>query len=125
MADQPERPFEIPEAMRDSARQSVEEAQRAFDRFISATQEAVGRLDQRSETAQTGLQGINRKVLELSEENVKAAFDHAQRLLRARTLDEVVKLQAEFTRRQMAMLGEQTRVLSDATQKVGDDIGKD
>jgi phasin len=125
MAEEPERPFEIPEAMRETARRSVEDAQAAFDRFISATQEAVGRLDARSETAQTGLQEISRKMLELSEENVKAAFDHAQRLLRARTLDDVVKLQSEFTRRQMAMLGEQTRVLSDATQKVGDDIGKE
>ena len=38
-------PFEIPAQMRDAADKSVEQARRAFDQFIDATQKAVAKVE--------------------------------------------------------------------------------
>ncbi len=115
-ADKP-KPFEIPEPVREFTQKSVEQARQAFDDYIAATQSAVAKLETSSADAQSGALELNRKILELAEENVASAFAHAQRLVKARDLQEVVKLQSDFLKAQMSSLGEQARVISDATAK--------
>ncbi|MCW1843884.1 phasin family protein [Prosthecomicrobium hirschii] len=114
MAQDKQKPFEVPEQLRSLTQDSVDQARKAFDDYVAATRAAVSKLEATSSDAQTGALDLNRKILELAEENVSSAFTHAQRLVGARDLQEIMTLQSEFLKRQMANLGEQARVLSDA-----------
>jgi len=106
-------PFEIPEQMRDAADKSVDQARKAFDDFIDATQKAVAKAEDSAKTLREGAAEVNRQALALAEENVAASFDLAHRLVRARTVEEVALIQQEFVQRQMQNLAEQGKNLGE------------
>jgi phasin len=106
-------PFDIPEQMRNAADKSVEQARKAFDDFIDATQKAVAKAENSAETLRAGTADVNRQALALAEENVAASFDLAHRLVRARTVEEVALIQQEFVQRQMQNLAEQGKNLGE------------
>ena len=55
---------------------------------------------------------LQRQTLAYIEENVSASFDLAQRLVQARTPEEIIALQQEYIRRQMMALTEQGQALA-------------
>lgn len=117
MAGEKTNHFEIPEQMREFTEKSVDQARKAFDDFMAATQKAVDEMDTSTNDMTAGAHEVNRKILELTEENMTAAFAHAQRLIKAKDLQEVLVLQSDFLKSQMASLGEQARVIGDVTAK--------
>jgi phasin len=106
-------PFQIPEQMRDVADRSVAEAKKAVEQFLDATQKAVANAEGSVRSLQEGAADINRQTMAFVEENMAASFDLAQRLVRARTVEEVASIQQEFMGRQMAKLAEQGKQLGD------------
>ncbi len=104
-------PFEIPDQMRDVADKSVEQARRAFDQFIDATQKAVAKAEGSASSIREGAADVNRQALAFVEENIAASFDLAQKLVRAHTVEEVTAVQQEFLRRRMEALAEQGKAL--------------
>lgn len=101
--------FEIPEQMRAAADKSVEQARKAFEQFIDATQKAVAAAEGQARSVGEGAADLSRQSLAYAEENVAAAFELASRLVQARTLEEMAALQQEFVQRQMAAVAEQSR----------------
>lgn len=112
-------PFDIPEQMREAADKSVEQARKAFDDFIDATQKAVANAENSAKSLREGAADVNRQALALAEENVAASFDLAHRLVRARTVEEVVLIQQEFVQRQMRNLAEQGKNLGEMIGRAG------
>ena len=106
-------PFQIPEQMRDVADRSVEEAKKAVEQLLDATQKAVANAEGSVRSLQEGAADINRQAMAFVEENMAASFDLAQRLVRARTVEEVASIQQEFMGRQMAKFAEQGKQLGD------------
>ena len=104
-------PFDIPEQMRDAADKSVDQARRAFDQFIDATQKAVAKAEGSVKSMREGAAEVNRQALAFVEENVAASFELAQKLVRARTVEEVAAVQQEFLRRQMEAAAEQGKAI--------------
>ena len=51
-----------------------------------------------------------------AETNIRAAFDHAQKLVRAKDMTEVMSLQSEFLRAQMANMQEQAKEIGSSFQ---------
>jgi len=109
--------FEIPPEMRAFAEKSVEQAKQAFDGFISAAHNAVSAFEGHAETARKGAKHVTEKAMNFAEQNVAASFEFAQKLLRAKDVQEVLKLQAEFVRTQMQVLAEQARELGESASK--------
>jgi phasin len=103
----------IPPEMRAFAEQSVQQAQKAFDDLMSATQRAVSTFEGHATTAQTSAREIQRKVVTFSERNVQASLEFAQRLLQARDPEDVLKLHADYVKSQMQALSEQARELAE------------
>jgi len=95
--------FEIPHDMRAFAEKSVEQAKQAFDGFISATHQAVSAFEGQAETARQG-----------AERNVASSFEFAQKLVRAKDIQELMRLQTDFIRNQMQILTEQARELGES-----------
>jgi phasin len=113
--------FEIPAEMRSFAEKSVEQAKQAFDGFITAAQQAVTTLEGQAETARKGAKHMTEKAMNFAEQNVATSFDFAQKLVRAKDVQEVMRLQAEYIRTQMQVMAEQARELGETAGKTASD----
>jgi phasin len=109
--------FEIPEEMRAFAEHSVEQAKAAFDKFISAAHDTVNTLEGRAKSAQANAKDVREKAMAYAEENVGNAFAFAQKAVRAKDVNDLMKLQADYIRTQMLVLSEQAKELGEAATK--------
>ena len=71
-----------------------------------------------AETARKGARDIGQKAMSFAEQNITNAFEFAQKLVRARDADEIMKLQADYIKEQMQALSEQAKELGESTSKV-------
>ena len=101
--------YEVPAEMRDFAEKSVDQARKAFDSFISAARRTADTVQSSAESARTNAQDVSARGFEFAEQNVTAAFDLAQKLVRSRDLQEAMQHQAEFVRSQFAAMQNQAR----------------
>lgn len=108
--------FEIPDDMRDFAEKSVEQARKAFDGFIGAAQRTMESWEG-STPMRFGSNDLTRKTLSYAEQNMHAALDHAQRLVRTKDVQEAMKLQADFIQSQFVALQEQAKEMGTTMQK--------
>jgi len=116
--------FEIPPEMRAFAEKSVEQARQAFDGFITAAHRAVGAFEGQAESAHQGSKDVTEKAMTFAEHNIAASFDFAQKLVQAKNVEEVLKLQAGYIKAQMQVLAEQAKELAESTTKVAGDAAK-
>ena len=118
-------PFDIPAEMRDLADKSVGQARKAFNDFIHATEDVLAKAEGPVKTPASESTGdLGREALAFLEENVAASFDLAQRLVKARTVEEVAALQQEFFQRQAAAATEQGKTLGEMAGLVARDTAK-
>jgi phasin len=110
-------PFEIPNEMRAVAERSVEQAKLAFNNYMQAAQEAVSTFEERVKASQVGAQGISKKAMIYAERNVLSAFEFAQKLVQAKDIQELVRMQTEFVQSQMQVLSEQVKDLGETATK--------
>ncbi|MGD9922898.1 MAG: phasin [Pseudorhodoplanes sp.] len=115
------KPFEVPADMRKFAEQSVEQARQAFDRFIAAAHEAVAEFEGRAQVARTGAMDVGGRAMSFAERNMASSFDFAQKLVKAKDVEEVIRLQTEYVKAQVQTLNEQTKELADAAAKIAKD----
>ena len=114
---QPQNPsYEIPAEMRDFAEKSVEQARKAVDSFLSAAYKTFETFEGSADAMQASAKDATRRTLGYAEQNLTAAFDLAQRLVRARDVQEAVQLQTEFVRSQFAAMQAQMKEFSDMAQ---------
>lgn len=116
MANSPTPSYEIPAEMRDFAEKSVEQARKAVDSFLGAARRTVDTLESSANTAQASAKDMTRRTLSYAEQNLSAAFDHAQRLVRAKDIQEAVQLQSDFARSQFAALQNQVKEIGSVAQ---------
>lgn len=109
--------YEIPVELRDFAQKSVDQARKAFDGFLGAAQKAVTTFENQSTPVPFGSQEMARRTLSYAENNIAAAFDLAEKLVRAKDLNEVTQYQSEYLKNQFAALQEQARDFGAAIQK--------
>ncbi|MCZ7658819.1 MAG: phasin [Xanthobacteraceae bacterium] len=116
--------FEIPTQMRQFAEQSVEQAKKAVDGFLSAAHKTVSMFEDQAAVAQSGAKSMTDKAMGFAEQNIATSFDFAQRLVRAKDPQEVMQLQAEFIKAQIQRLTEQARELGETAGKAGADAAR-
>jgi len=113
--------FEIPPEMRALAEKSVEQARQAFDSFISAAHRAVSAFEGQAETARRGAKDVTENAMTFAQHNIASSFELAEQLVRARDVEEVLKLQADYIKRQMQLFSEQARELGERTSATAKD----
>ena len=62
------------------------------------------------------IKDLNAKVMTIAQTNAKAAFDHAEALVKAADPQEALALQTEYLKAQMAALQEQAKELGEAAK---------
>jgi len=109
-------PFEVPNELRDFAERSVEQARKAFEGFLTVAQRTSGVLGEAAK-ASPGASMVSAQVLAYAQRNVNAAFDLAEKLVKAKDPQEALALQSEYLKAQLAALQEQTTELASVVQK--------
>jgi phasin len=113
--------FQIPPEMRVMAEKSVEQAKQAIEGFISAAHKTVSVIEGQAETARKGAKDVSAKAMEFAERNITSSFDFAQKIVRAKDMQEMLELQASYIKTQMQALGEQAKELGQSAGKMGTD----
>ena len=108
--------YEIPTEMRDIAEKSVDQARKAFETFVSAAQKAADQADDTAATVKSNAKTLGTKAMSFAEQNVRTAFDLAQKLVRAKDLQEVLSLQSEYAKTQMTAIQDQAKELGSIVQ---------
>ncbi|WP_134494147.1 phasin [Microvirga pakistanensis] len=116
MATNPNQNYEIPAEMRDFAEKSVEQARKAIDGFMSAAQKTVDTFEGSANTVQASAKDATRKTFTYAEQNLAAAFDLAQRMVRAKDMQEAMQIQAEFVRNQFEAMQTQMKEFGSLAQ---------
>ena len=100
--DQATRPmnFQVPEEMRTMAERSVTQARQALESYLQAARRTSESMEQTSDKVQAGTKDMAQKTLSAVEQNLRASLDYAQRLVRAKDLQEITQIQSEFARTQ-------------------------
>ena len=116
MSDDARDRFEIPKEMRSMAEAGLEQARKTFEKFAASAQAAAGTIEERNATVAAGARDVSSRAIAYAEQNVQASLNHAQSLLKARDLPEVMRLHSEYVTGQMRSLAEQA---SEMGQLVG------
>lgn len=108
--------YEIPAEMRDFAEKSVEQARKAIDGFMGAAQKTVDTFEGSATTVQASAKDATRKSLSYAEQNITAAFDLAQKMVRAKDVQEAMQIQSEFVKTQFEAMQAQMKEFGSMAQ---------
>lgn len=104
--------FDIPAPVRQMAEKSVEQTKEAYDRMMDAARQAQGMFANSTNVMGVGTKEIQEKTMQYAEANVQANFDLAERLVKAKDLQEVMEIQSQFARQQMETYSQQAQEIS-------------
>ena len=124
MSDEVRDRFEIPKEMRSMAEASVEQARKAFAKFVTAAQTTADTIEERNATVRASAKDVSSKAIAYAEQNVQASLDHAQSLLKAKDLPEVMRLHSEYVQAQMRALAEQASEMGQVVSKAAMEAAK-
>jgi phasin len=116
--------FEIPKEMRSMAEASVDQARKAFEKFLATAQQTAGSIEERGASVRAGARDIGAKAISYAEKNVQASLDYAQALLHAKDLTEVMRLHGDYVQAQMRSLAEQASELGQIVSRAAMDAAK-
>jgi phasin family protein len=99
------------------AEKSIDQARGAMENYLEFFQKTIFT----PAWAQTDL---NKKIQNYAGKNVATAFEFAQRLIQAKDLQEVVRIQTEFMQTQVKALSEQAKEIGETATKAAGDAPK-
>lgn len=97
--------LEVPAELRELAEKTIEQAEKAFEMFFDAASKSMASIPG------AGTE-ISKQALTFTEQNMRASFDHARKLVHATDLQEAMRLQSEFLRSQFTNAGEHMREIT-------------
>jgi len=109
--------LEVPAELRDLADKTIEQAEKAFGMFFEAASKSMN-------SVPGGGNDMSKQALTFTEQNMRAAFEHARRLVHATDLQEAMRIQSEFLRSQFTNAGEHMRQITGAVMSTARDAGK-
>jgi phasin len=110
------------EAVRELAEKSVDQTREAYERSKNALEAAVDLVARSFDALGQGAAALNRKIIEIAQENVSSGFDLAKSLATAKTLAEMVELRATYWRKQLSALAAQAEEVRALSTKVAADM---
>ncbi len=108
----------IPENVQAFAEDTVAKSREAFQRVNVMTKDSVKVAEEIMLASHAGAKTIGEKMMHNTAVNTNAAFDAAQQMARAKSMQELARLQADFFQQQMAAASAQTKELFELSTKV-------
>ena len=112
----------FPQAAREFAEKTVAQTREAYERSKSALEAVVDPVARSFDALGKGAAALNRKIIEIAQENVSSGFDLAKNLAAAKTLAEMVELRATYWRKQLSALAAQAEEVRALSTKVTADM---
>ena len=114
----------IPEGVRALAESTVDQTREAYDRSTDAFEASVATFDKSFDAAGRGAAAFNRKIVDIAQRNLSSGFDLAQSLTGAKTLTDMVEVQAAFWRKQFGTMTAQAEEVRELSTKVTADTAE-
>jgi phasin len=96
--------IQVPTQVKELAEKTIEQAEKAFSAFIEAANKSV-------EMVPHPGTDISKKTISMTEQNMKAGFDHARQLLQATDLQHFMQIQSDYLKTQFATAQDQMKQL--------------
>jgi phasin len=109
--------LEVPAELREMAEKTIDQAEKAFGLFFDAASKSIGSIPNPGAD-------ISKQALSFTEQNMKAAFEHARRLVHATDLQQAMQIQSEFLRSQFTNAGEHMRQITGGVMPAAKDATK-
>jgi len=109
--------LEVPAELRELADKTIEQAEKAFGMFFEAATKSMN-------SVPGGGTDISKQALTFTEQNMKAAFEHARKLVHATDLQQALQIQSEFLRSQFTNAGEHMRQITGNVMSAAKDATK-
>ena len=97
--------LEVPAELRELAEKTIEQAEQAFRMFFDAASKSMV-------SVPGGGTDISKQALTFTEQNMRAGFEHARKLVHASDLQEAMRIQSDFLRSQFTSAGEHMREIT-------------
>jgi phasin len=114
----PKMTMQVPDAVRDLAASTIDQAENAFGMFFDAAKKSMASI--RSPGTE-----ISKKALSFTQQNMKAAFDHARKLVQATDLQQAMQIQSEFLKCQFTNAAQQMQQITSEVMSSAKDASKD
>jgi len=109
--------LEVPAELRELTEKTIDQAEKAFEMFFDAAGKSMA-------SVPTPGTEISRQALSFTEQNMKAAFEHARKLVHATDLQQAMQIQSEFLKSQFTNAGEHMRQITDGVMSAAKDASK-
>ena len=109
--------LEVPTELRELAEKSIEQAEKAFGMFFDAANKSMASIPNPATE-------MSKQALSLTEQNIKAAFEHARKLVHATDIQEAMRIQSEFLKSQFTNAGEHMRQITGGGMSAAKDASK-
>jgi phasin len=109
--------IEVPAELRDLAEKTIDHAEKAFGMFFDAAAKSM------TSIPSPGTE-ISRQALSFTEQNMKAAFEQARKLVHATDLQQAMQIQSEFLKSQFTTAGEHMRQITGGVAAATKDASK-
>lgn len=110
----PKMTLEVPPQIREMAEKSVNQAETAISSFIETATKSFASVP--------GPMGeIAKQTLAITEASMKAQFEHARKLMQAKSINEVMQLQSDFMRDQFGGAADQIQKMTSGMLSAGKD----
>ena len=110
--------LEVPAELRELAEETLDQAEKAFGMFFDAANRSI------TSIPNPGTE-MSKQALSLTQQNIKAAFEHARKLVHATDLQEAMRIQSEFLKSQFTNAGEHMRQITGNVMSAARDSTKD
>jgi phasin len=110
--------LEVPAELRDLAEKTIDQAEKAFGMFFDAANRSITSIPNPGTD-------MSKQALLLTEQNIKAGFEHARRLVHATDLQEAMRIQSDFLKSQFTNAGEHMRQITGGMMSAAKDATKD
>jgi phasin len=109
--------IEVPAELRDLVEKTIDQTEKAFGMFFDAANKSVASIPS------PGTE-MSRQALTYTQQNMKAAFEHARKLVHATDLQQAMQIQSEFLRSQFTNAGEHMRQITGGVMSAAKDATK-
>jgi phasin len=110
--------MEMPEAFREMAEKGVEQTRDAYAKAKVVSEEAVDLLQNTYEAAANRATDYNRKLIEITRANTRAAFDYVHELLSVKSPSEFIQVSTAQMRKQFEIVSNQNKELCALAQEI-------
>jgi phasin len=114
----PKMTMEIPPQVREFAKKSVDQAEKAVSTFLDSASKSVA-------MAPGPMTDVAKQTLAITEANLKSSFEYARKLMQAKDISEVMQLQSDFLRNQFGVATDQFKQMTGGVASAAKDVSKD